>query len=428
MSSEPRVVITGLGVISPLAVTPDTLLESLIAERSGVVALGQGLPVSHAALCSLFTGKFEDFIVPNEGARRLLRKGIKLMSREIQMAVAVAGYALADSSLTPDHYAPQRVGVSFGCDYILTTPDEVLEAVKACLDDSGRFDFSRWVSRGMPLMTPLWQLKYLPNMPASHIAIYNDLQGPSNSITLREASIGAVMAESAAIIKRGRADAMLVGTTGSRTLLSKMIQGVQQETVARESDESGETACRPFDRNRCGTVLGEGAAALLLESLDAARSRGATIYGEVVSAATLGEWDRKTPTSRELLTRLIRDVVARSGIDAESLGHVNAHGLGDIATDATEAAAIADVVGDRVPVTSIKGHCGQMGAGGGAVEVVASIMSLRSGTLFPTKNHVNTAPDCPIRVATGTATPSGDSFLKLAFDHQGQASAVIVRR
>lgn len=383
-----------------------------------------GLPITHAATCELFTGKFDDFLLPNEGAKRLLRKGIKLMSREIQMAVAVAGYALADARLAQDHYAPQRVGVSFGSDYILTTPDEVLESVKTCRDASGAFDFSQWVSRGMPLMTPLWQLKYLPNMPASHIAIYNDLQGPSNSITLREASIGAVVGESVAIIRRGRADAMVIGTTGSRTLLSKLIQGVQQETLASGT----EPQCRPFDRDRNGTILGEGAAAFVLESEESARQRGATIYGEVVSAAMLGDWDRTTPTSREFLSRLLRDVVARSGMAANSLGHINAHGIGDMISDATEAAAIAAVIGDSVPVTSLKGHCGQMGAGGGAVELVASLLSLREGVLFPTNNHDHTATDCPIRVATGTSTPSGDSFLKLAFNHQGQASAVLIRR
>lgn len=425
-----RVVITGLGVLSPLALAPEPLYAALCSRKSGVVALPRGLPIPFAAPCAEFTGKFEQFVAPTEDMRRLLRKGIKLMSREIQMAVAVAGYALADGKCDKETYAPQRIGISFGSDYILTTPDEILESVKACCREDGGFDFSQWVECGMPLMTPLWQLKYLPNMPASHIAIYNDLQGPSNSVTLREASVGAVIGESAEIIRAGRADAMLVGTTGSRVLHSKMIQGVQQEEIASDDncDGNGATACRPFAHNRCGTVLGEGAGALLLESETSAKNRGATIYGEVVAACAIADYRREKNTRSEVILRAMKTVIERAEIDANSLGHINAHGLGEMQADANEAAAIAELVGTRVPVITIKGHCGNLGAGSGTVELIASLMALQHGTLFPTRNHEKTAVDCPINVVNTDNVASGDSFLKIAYNHTGQVSAVLIRR
>ena len=111
---------------------------------------------------------------------------------------------------------PERIGISFGSDYMLSLPEEFTEGIKQCLDEQGRFQFSRWGSEGLPKMSPLWLLKYLPNMPASHVAIYNDLRGPNNSLTLREASANVAIGEAFQIILRGSADSMLCGATGTR--------------------------------------------------------------------------------------------------------------------------------------------------------------------------------------------------------------------
>ena len=129
-------------------------------------------------------------------------------------------------------------------------------------------------------MSPLWLLKYLPNMPASHLAIYNDLRGPNNSLTLREAAANIALGEAFQIILRGSADAMLVGATGTRLHCMKIVHALQQEEVAR-GDGDPARASRPFDRDRTGMVLGEGAGAVMLEELGHAQARGATIYGEV---------------------------------------------------------------------------------------------------------------------------------------------------
>src|SRR5690606_575474 len=114
-----------------------------------------------------------------------IRKGQKIMCREIEMGVAAAQLALSDAGLGSEQRDRDRTGVVYGCDYIMTLPEEFAAGIQRCIDEQGKFDFSRWAECGLPQVNPLWLLKYLPNMPASHIAIYNDLRGPNNSITLR---------------------------------------------------------------------------------------------------------------------------------------------------------------------------------------------------------------------------------------------------
>ncbi len=271
-----RVVITGLGLISPLGNTAESFWDALISGRSGVTAVrslpGALLRMPWAAEAHEFTGDIEDFGPLDKDQKRSIRKGIKVMCREIQMGVAAAQRALADAGLTAGSFDVERTGVVFGSDYILSGPDEFVDAIASCLNDAGQFEFGQWADQGIPKITPLWLLKYLPNMPASHIAIYNDLRGPSNSLTMREASANLAIGEASQLIARGAADAILAGATGTRVHPLRTLHVVLQEEIACEGDDPSR-ACRPFDRHRTGMVLGEGAGAIVLESLDTAQAR-----------------------------------------------------------------------------------------------------------------------------------------------------------
>ncbi len=151
---------------------------------------------------------------------------------------------------------------------------------------SGDFDFSRWAAEGMPQVTPLWLLKYLPNMPASHVAIYNDLRGPNNSVTLREASANAAVGEAFRTIVRGSADVMVAGATGTRVHPMKMVHSVTQEEVAADGVEPAR-ASRPFDLNRSGMVLGEGAGRH--------RARGAANRRRPAARRSIASWSARPP-------------------------------------------------------------------------------------------------------------------------------------
>ena len=432
-STRPRVVITGLGVVSPLGNGKDSLWDALSAGRSGVRPLravpAGALPTSVAAEAEEFRGEIDDFGPLDKETKKAIRKGLKVMCRECQMGVAAAQQALADAGLVPGTYDPTRAGISFGSDYMLTMPDDFAEGILQCLGEEGKFELSRWAKEGMPKMSPLWLLKYLPNMPASHLAIYNNLQGPNNSITVREASPNLAVAEALQIVLRGRADLMLCGATGTRLHPMKIVHALQQEEVA-PGDEAPERTSRPFDLHRSGMVLGEGAGALVLEDSGSALARGATIYGEVVGGGSSSVVEKNLVARCDVAMRnALSAVLQHAGATPAEVGHLHAHGLSTRNSDAEEAWAIREVFPTRnVPVVAAKSFFGNLGAGGGAVEMAASLLALQHGRLFRVLNYQTPDPECPLAVVTTDDTPPGDSFINLNVTPQGQASAVMIRR
>lgn len=430
--SSRRVVITGLGVVSPLGNDPKILLESLRDGRSGIRPLTQVpqdvMCIDHGAEAIEFTGNISDYGPLEKKLQRTIRKGSKVMCREIEMGVAVAQLAIADADLGDESRDRDRTGVVYGCDYIMSMPEEFEDGIRKCLDDDGKFNFEKWGEQGKPEVNPLWLLKYLPNMPASHIAIYNDLRGPNNSITVREASAGAAISEAYSTINRGHADVLIVGSTGSRIHPLRTLHASLQENLASNRDDP-ETMSRPFDQSRDGSVVGEGAAAIILESLEHAQQRGANIIGEVVGygSSAVG------PVHGEDFLRQAFVNVLRSALgttDPKAIGHIHAHGLSTQECDRQEAEAIAEVFGapaDQPPVTTAKGHMGNLGAGGGMVEIVASLGAL-GDELFPIRNLQTLGDDCPINACVTNGVPAGDDFISVNMTPQGQASATRITR
>ena len=166
--------------------------------------------------------------------------------------------------------------------------------------------------------------------------------------------------------------------------------------------------------------------------MPAAQARGATIYGEVLAAATSCVADRHVLAHRDrALQNVLEAVLRTAGASAEDLGHIHAHGLSTRTCDADESRAIQAVCGGRrapVPVVAAKGHFGNLGAGGGMVELIASLLALRHGRLFPILNYATPDPECPVAAVRNGDVPPGDSFVNLSVTPQGQAAAVLVRR
>src|SRR5258705_6531242 len=186
-----RVVITGLGLISPLGNTPAALWGALMAGKSGVATTSimpaDRQPLKYAAEAREFTGEIDDFGPVEKERKKAIKKGLKVMCRETRMAVAAAQLAIADAGFADKPMDPEMSGVVLGSDYMLTMPEDYSLGMKTCAP-AGEFEFSKWGKEGLSDMAPLWMLKYLPNMPARHIAIYNDLPGPNNSLTMPEAA------------------------------------------------------------------------------------------------------------------------------------------------------------------------------------------------------------------------------------------------
>jgi 3-oxoacyl-[acyl-carrier-protein] synthase II len=388
-----------------------------------------GLARDFAGLAQEFTGHIDNFGSLEGELKKSIRKGLKVMCRESQMGVAAAQRALGDANLAAGAHDPERVGVVFGSDYMVTDPTEFVAPMRSYAPGEVLHEFSRWAGNGMPQLSPLWLLKYLPNMPASHIAIYNDFRGPNNSLTLREAAANLAVGEAMRVIQRGHADCMLAGATGTRVHPMKALHAVLQEEIA-PNGQSPEKASRPFDLNRSGMVLGEGAGAIILEEYNAAKARGARIYAEIVGAGSSSVVGRDRVARRDqALRNALRSALRDAQMQPAEIGHINSHGLGTRSGDAEEAAAIHDVFGaHKAPVVAAKSYFGNLGAGSAMVELAASALALTNNQLFAVLNYETPDPECPVAVVTSDNAAPGDSFVKLSVTPQGQAACLVVRR
>lgn len=430
-----RVVITGQGLVSPLGNTPAKMWDALLAGQSGIRELTSvpvvALPTRYGGEARDFTGAIDDFGPLEKTFARNIKKSLKMMCREIQMGVAVAQLAMGDASLKLAAIDRDRIGVLYGSDHMLTLPQEFTAGIRNCLDSQGQFQFSRWAEAGLPTVEPLWLLKYLPNLPAAHIAIFNDLHGPNNSLTIREASANQAIAEAYCTIERGHADVMIAGATGTRVHPGRTLHVVLQEQIAEDAEDPA-TMSRPFEKNRSGQVIGEGAAAIILEELSHAQRRGAKILGEVIGYGSSAVSDIRGigdlfQTARNALTQALQT----SRLSPDAVGHLNAHGLATRRSDQEEARAIRDVFSTRktpVPVVAPKSYFGNLGAAGGVVELIASVLALNQGRLFRTLNYDTPDPECPVHVVAQDGQQPGDSFINLNLTPQGHGSAIVVRR
>ncbi len=253
-NDRPRpVVVTGLGVVSPIGIGRQAFWTSIEARRSG---LGRITAYDTSYLSVHVGGEVRDFD-PKQYVRP--RKSLKVMSREIQFAFTAADLAMADAGLTSDKLDTDRLGVIFGSDSLYPDPFELISAFDVCMPDS-KFDFARWGSEALSQIYPLWLLKYLPNMPACHVAIAHDARGPCNSQILGDCSALAAIVEGVHAIERGAADCMIVGGTGNRLDPTALTFRTNQWYTRWEGPAAG--ADRPFDARRSGQAPGEGAGAL----------------------------------------------------------------------------------------------------------------------------------------------------------------------
>jgi 3-oxoacyl-[acyl-carrier-protein] synthase II len=422
-ASSRRVVITGLGIITPIGTNAATYWRSLEEGRSGVRPIrtfdASGLPVR-------FAGEIPDFDA-RDYVDKKDRRGLKVMARTIQLAVAGAQRALEDGMVDKSKLDPTRFGVEFGAGLIATELFDLADAARVSANcQPGRVDLEKWGEQGLPAIQPLWMLKYLPNMLACHISILHDAQGPNNSITESDVASLLALGEAYRILVRDQADFFLVGGAESKINPLSMVRQCLFEHLSRQND-CPEKACRPFDRQRNGLVLGEGAGVFVMEELEHARRRGARIYAEVIGFGSA--FDRQH--TGEGLARAIRAALAEAGIGPEEVDHINAHGLATQESDVWEARGLQDVFGScspPVPVFAAKSYIGNLGAGGSTTELAASLLGMHHGLRLPTLNYEQADPACPVEVVAGAPRPLARAHvLKVSFTQMGQCAAVVLR-
>jgi len=427
-----EVVITGIGIVSPLGVGIDRFRENLLAGHSGVHHC-RLFPVT--ASPDAVGGEVSDFTEDSakKGLLKDQRRNLKAMCREIQMGVASALLALQHAGVDLGAINHERLGVEFGANLMLSAPDILETSCLNCCDppESTHFSFDRWGQVGLPSLEPLWLLRYLPNMPACHISISADARGPSNSLTMDDASAGCVLGEARRVLLRGHADILITGTTGTTLHPIKTLHlGLFHDLAA--TPEAPEARCRPFEKNRSGRVVGEGACTFILEDRAHAESRGARIWGRLLGAASscVLSPEGKVGT-RAALANAMRGAIQDAGLTVEQIGHINAHGLGTRETDIEEAKAILDVfgpeLGRQIPVTALKSYMGNSGAGSGSMELAGSLVALCEGVIPHTLNYETPDPECPLNIVSGKPLPTDNRVvLKINVTRMGQASAAIV--
>ena len=415
-----RAVITGMGVLTPIGSTPEAFWQALKAGVSGIRRIQTFDPSS---LYCQIAGELPDF-VPRTLIEKHYRKSLNAMGRPVQVGVIAAQFAMQNIGLQRGSITPDRFGVEFASVMGATDLNDLARSSQlSSRGPSQPVDMAAWGRDSVSEMPPMWMLKYLPNMPACHVTILFDAQGPSNTIISNDVAGVLAIGEALRILQRNAADFMLVGGAESKINPLSQSRFNSFSPLTRVHDDPTR-AVRPFDPESTGTCLGEGSGVFGLEDLDHARKRGATIIGEVVGFAS--GMDRTL--SGEGFARVIRNALTNAGLQPGDIDHVNAHGLGVPELDAFEARGIAAVFGRDVPVFAPLSRFGNMGAAAGVVEGLCSVLALQHGELPGTLNHTP-SPQCPIHVHTGASRPITRPYaIKVASTDLGQCGAVVFRK
>lgn len=431
--SPKRVAITGVGIVCPLGIGFDAFTANLLAGKSAIAQLEStpysGSPHNVGAEIK----DFNDNSAKNEYLKKQ-RKSIKVMCREIQFGVASASLAIENSLLDLGALNHDRFGVDFGANLMFSPPAVLKDACWTCVspdDPTFSFQYNEWGGRGLRSLEPLWLLRYLPNMPACHIGIYADARGPSNSITLNEASGNLAVSEAYHVIQRDLADVMIAGTTGTKIHPVKSMHAALWDVLAEHGDDPPASWSRPFDKTRTGEVIAEGACSFILEEETHAKKRGAQILGHVLGAGSSCAFDRNGHVCvTRALVNAMRAAIRDAGLTPDQIGHINAHGLGTPQMDRDEAQAIHEVFGpqaEKIPVTALKSSLGNSGASCGTIELAGSIAGLKHGVVPPTLNFRVPDPDCRLDIVKDKPRPiSNRVFLNANVTTMGQASVLIV--
>jgi 3-oxoacyl-[acyl-carrier-protein] synthase II len=398
-----RVVVTGVGMINPLGHDYETVWSALKESKSGVERITifdpTGFPTTIAAEV-----KNWDVSKVGESIDLWKRRG-----RHTRFAIGAAKQAIAASGVLDAHRDPTRIGVYMGAGEGNQDFFNFTRMMAAGLKD-GSFDLSGFLAKGMEILDGEAELEQEPNMPAAHLAAMFDAQGPNaNCLTACAASSQAV-GEATELIRTGEADVMIAG--GAHSMIHPFgLTGFSLLTTLSTRNDAPSKASRPFDLKRDGFVMGEGAAIVILEELEAAKARGANIFGEILGYGSTADAYRITdihPEGRGAIG-CMRQAIANAKLNISDIGYVNAHGTSTTVNDKTETQACKSVFGDlapKVPVSSTKSMMGHLIAAAGATEMIVCLLAMRDGVLPPTINLENPDPDCDLDYIPNYARPA----------------------
>lgn len=378
-SQNQRVVVTGLGVVAPVGNTLNAYWEALLAGRNGIGRITRFDPTHHG---SQIAGEVKGFD-PHE---YLERKQAKRMDRFAQFALAASLQALSDAQLEINELNADQVGVMIGTG---------IGGIKT-LEDQQEVYLSRGPSRCSPFMVPMM----IANMAAGLTAIQVGAKGPNSCPVTACAAGSNAVGDAFRTIQRGDAQAMICGGTEA-AITPLTVAGFASAKALSTRNDDPEHACRPFDQDRNGFVIGEGSGILILESLAHAQARGAKIYGEIVGyGMTCDAYHMTSPTPEGTgAARAIALALQDGNLQPEDISYVNAHGTSTSANDVTETKALKKALGEaayQVAISSTKSMTGHLLGGSGGIEAVATVMAIANDKIPPTINLENPDPECDL--------------------------------
>ena len=433
--SKRRVVITGLGAVSCLGMDVNTMWNSLIEGRCGIGKITAFDPDKFP--CRL-AGQVEPYKI-NQHVPKYYRKAVKLMSRDIELAILAANQAVEDSGLVTkatdeDNVTvpPERMAINIGAGLISCDLEEIAPAVAISATD-GKFDLKKWGTTGLNNLTPIWLLKYLPNMLACHIGIIHDIRGPSNTITCGEAGGYLAIAEAAQVIMRADADAALAGGCEAKVNPIVMLRQMLLKRTTTDNDNP-QKACRPFDVNATGTVFGEGAGIVVLEEMEHAKKRGAKIYAEITGfgeSSSLSTKYEQLEHDGKGLQIAIEKALDQAMIDAADLDLIIPNGLGIPIDDLAESTAIANALDDAVqavPVWPTKSMISATGAASGGIDVITAVKAMNEGRIGAAKNCEKKSPGCKLNITEEIIETEITHALCSGFTFGGQTAAIVLKK
>lgn len=407
-----RVVVTGMGVISPIGTGLDLYWQRVQAGESGVATLARLNPDEYPTKIG---AEVKDFDPVEHFGRREARR----MDRFTQFAVAATGMALADAGIGDNTLSRDRIGVVFG------TGIGGMET----LDTQFRVMTAKGPDRVSPFFVPMM----IANMAAGQAAIRFNLKGPNTTVVTACAASAHAIGEAFRMVQRGDADAMVTGGAEAAFVPLAFAGFCTMRAMSTWTGDA-RAASRPFDVQRDGFVMGEGSGVLVLEELDHALARGADIYGEVLGFGMTADAHHITAPSPggEGGARSMRLALADAGLEPQDIDYINAHGTGTPPGDRSETQAVKDVFGEhayKVPISSTKSMIGHLLGAAGAVEAVAGILAMRDNIVPPTINLDEPDAACDLDYVPHQARPRTiGRFLSNSFGFGGQNATLIFGR
>ena len=407
-----RVVVTGMGAMTPLGLTLEETWEGLLAGRSGVGPITQfdasGLPVRIA-------GELKDF----DPTRYINFKAARRMARCSQVAIAMAQAALADAGFSLPLADEERVGVLVGSG--VGGLDRAIAGV-----DTFR-------AKGLARISPFIITSSLANMPSHHVSHWAGAKGPISTVVAACATGTQAVGEAAEIIRRGAADAMICGGVEALIHIAPIAGFCVMRALSTRNDEP-ERASRPFDAERDGFVYSEGGALLILETLEHARARGARIRAEMLGHASSSDAFHVAQPDPEGMgaSRAMRWALDDAGLTPDGVDYINAHGSSTPISDPIETRAIKRVFGEHayeIPISSTKSMIGHAMGGAGAIEAAACVLTVEQGIIHPTINLETPDPECDLDYVPEGARKADVRFaLSNSFGLGGQNACLVLGR